>query len=635
MSRKEGEEKGLRSKWWKYFTKGKGDLAICTLCKAEVAKGGGTTNLKNHIKRHHFSEKSKKSTGLGRQTSITDFKIPDSKSTDRLHMHVAYFVATSNLPLSLVEKEGFIRLCHTLRPGYKPPGRKALTNNYIPKLYLSTKENIESMLAEANWVALSSDTWTSVADDSYVGLSAHMIDNKWQLFAFTLNCRAFNEDHTGIKLKEWFNETLRDWHIDLNKVVSVSIDNGDNIRLAVDLLGKPSMRCFGHTLQTGITDIADLDSVSKLKTASHKMLNFFSSTKVWNRYEAFVQKTYDVSPKALPHPVKTRWWSELPLLRVLRDEEPFHRAFLADYDSGRHLGVRLSEENMRTLNLYLSTLEPIEELSTVLSADQYVTASAVLPVMYGLEKMAERLQNSGASFDNLDENQDAAAADMLKLILRKVHKRYSPSGAEKDAAETGGEARGPVRNCDVKGRETLYKLLVKCSYLDARFRDDLTAEDRKCAAEQLMEEIEESVAVSKQKGKRSTTTSTPESESPPPKKSRGIASIFNKLAGGSGDSEVSEEESLEVRLAKEMSKYDLVSVAKDEDILAWWRLHESSFPLLGGLAKKYLAIPATSTESERIFSFAGIVISKLRSCLAGSNAEKLIFLGMNKRFVPM
>ncbi|KAK3918353.1 E3 SUMO-protein ligase ZBED1 [Frankliniella fusca] len=707
------------SKWWKHFTRAKtGDFAVCQLCKKDIVRGGGTTNLKNHLKRNHFAEyfslnndhkrdagqdrdadeeedfdgeevaritmspgtasassspsptpppqspspsssmlrspsplTSKKSTGTGRQPSISEFKIPDTKSAERLHMQVALFVSTTNMPLSLVEKEGFIRLCHALRPGYKPPGRKALTHNYIPKLYLGTKEAIEQKLAAAKWIALSSDTWTSVADDSYVGLSAHFIDNQWKLFAFTLNCRAFHEDHTGINLKEWFIDTLKDWNIKLPKVVSISIDNGDNIRLAVDLLGKPSMRCFGHTLQTGVTDIDGLKSVSQLKKASHKMLNFFSSTKVWNRYEAFVQKTYGVSPKVLPHPVKTRWWSELPLLRVLRDEESFHRGFLADYESGKHLSIRLSEADMRTLNLYLSTLEPIEELSTVLSADQYVTASAVLPVVYALEKMEERLKNLSASQGlNMDEDEDDSssnensgtnAEEMINLIVRKLHKRYSPSGAEKDAAEAriAGEQRENVRNCDVWGRETLYNVLVKCSYLDTRFRDDLTSDDRKCAVQQLLSEIEETQDVEKEQGGsfdgKRASTSTSESESPPPKKAKGIASIFSKITGGSGSApEVDAEDELEVRLRKEMSKYEGISVAKDEDILAWWRLHENSFPLLASLAKKYLAIPATSTESERIFSYAGVVLNKLRSCLTGANAEKLIFIGMNKKFVP-
>lgn len=87
------------------------------------------------------------------------------------------------------------------------------------------------------------------------------------------------------------------------------------------------------------------------------------------------------------------------------------------------------------------------------------------------------------------------------------------------------------------------------------------------------------------------------------------------------------------RLKEEMTDYELLKVEKDADILTWWKVHESNFPLLAKLARKYLAVPATSTESERLFSLAGLVINYLRTCLTGEHAEWLIFLSMNKDFV--
>ena len=38
------------------------------------------------------------------------------------------------------------------------------------------------------------------------------------------------------------------------------------------------------------------------------------------------------------------------------------------------------------------------------------------------------------------------------------------------------------------------------------------------------------------------------------------------------------------------------------DPLAWWKLHDSLFPRVSKLARKYLAIPASSAPSERVFS---------------------------------
>ena len=49
--------------------------------------------------------------------------------------------------------------------------------------------------------------------------------------------------------------------------------------------------------------------------------------------------------------------------------------------------------------------------------------------------------------------------------------------------------------------------------------------------------------------------------------------------------------------------------------LIWWKLNHRSFPLLARVARRVLAIPATSASSERAFSEAGLLISKRRTCL--------------------
>jgi len=37
------------------------------------------------------------------------------------------------------------------------------------------------------------------------------------------------------------------------------------------------------------------------------------------------------------------------------------------------------------------------------------------------------------------------------------------------------------------------------------------------------------------------------------------------------------------------------------DVLQWWQTHKDSFPGIAAVACKYLAIPATSTDTERLF----------------------------------
>ena len=66
----------------------------------------------------------------------------------------------------------------------------------------------------------------------------------------------------------------------------------------------------------------------------------------------------------------------------------------------------------------------------------------------------------------------------------------------------------------------------------------------------------------------------------------------------------------------------------DDDPLEWW-MKQVDLPLLSSLAKKYLCIPATSVESERVFSTAGDIVSATRSVLGHDHIDQLIFLKKN------
>ena len=60
--------------------------------------------------------------------------------------------------------------------------------------------------------------------------------------------------------------------------------------------------------------------------------------------------------------------------------------------------------------------------------------------------------------------------------------------------------------------------------------------------------------------------------------------------------------------------------------LSWWRVRESKYPKLAWLARRVLAIPATSAPSERLFSRAGLIITEKRNSLSGDSAALLIYL---------
>jgi len=89
-------------------------------------------------------------------------------------------------------------------------------------------------------------------------------------------------------------------------------------------------------------------------------------------------------------------------------------------------------------------------------------------------------------------------------------------------------------------------------------------------------------------------------------------------------------------LDEEIAAYlDLPTIPRTSSARVWWRENESRFPfpVLGRLARRYLAAPCTSVASERLFSAAGQVYTDQRSRLAPERAEMIVYVKHNLRAI--
>ena len=69
-------------------------------------------------------------------------------------------------------------------------------------------------------------------------------------------------------------------------------------------------------------------------------------------------------------------------------------------------------------------------------------------------------------------------------------------------------------------------------------------------------------------------------------------------------------------LEREMRGYEACSnPGRNADVLAFWKLNQEAFPLLARRARIVLAIPASSSKSERVFSTGGLIVTQKRFCV--------------------
>ena len=113
----------------------------------------------NHLKENHIEEyRICKDSSTSTQSSSTKDKQqmtisecikasqPLPRSSPRwktLTDSVCYFIAKDLQPYDTVNDPGFLHMINTFEPRYKPPDRKSLATNYLPKMYDNEKEKIK------------------------------------------------------------------------------------------------------------------------------------------------------------------------------------------------------------------------------------------------------------------------------------------------------------------------------------------------------------------------------------------------------------------------------------------------------------------------------------------------------------
>ena len=89
------------------------------------------------------------------------------------------------------------------------------------------KEKLKRILAENKTkYSLTTDIWTSFANDAYISLTIHFIDECWEMKSYTLATYSFPEQHTGDNIVEKLKEVLSEYDIDATAYLLLFMTKG-------------------------------------------------------------------------------------------------------------------------------------------------------------------------------------------------------------------------------------------------------------------------------------------------------------------------------------------------------------------------------------------------------------------------
>ena len=178
---------------WKYFgfksEDGRTPLpkymnkVFCTIkdCKhLEIAYNGNTINILHHLSQHH-PQQNAEYLGLSSptpQSSITSFigkkmALTDTKAK-QISQRIVDVIVEDLRPMSIVEGTGFTKLMATVASNY-PLATADYYTQEVNNRYATAVSAVKVKLAKIEWVAITSDLWTSISQHSYLSITAHYV----------------------------------------------------------------------------------------------------------------------------------------------------------------------------------------------------------------------------------------------------------------------------------------------------------------------------------------------------------------------------------------------------------------------------------------------------------------------------
>ena len=261
----------LRSQIWAHFKKmskcfvavyNVADYAVCNICYEEAKKSpdirfliksqGSTTKLTRHLNSNHpeilLAEEEDKAIILlsdeSSQKSMMSF-LCDGTMNVNTYRYLKW-VCLSCRPLSICEDKQFIEMQMGLSKNYKPLDRHYVTEK-LRSIYLVVKQILIRMLKDQD-VAITTDHWSSVTNSTFTAVTAHHINDNWDMVSLTLQCRESEGESTADDCEEDLERALESYDLNLESTVALVTDSEATMSLLGRNIPNDHHYCLAHVL---------------------------------------------------------------------------------------------------------------------------------------------------------------------------------------------------------------------------------------------------------------------------------------------------------------------------------------------------------------------------------------------------
>ncbi|KAJ4919271.1 hypothetical protein JOQ06_022231 [Pogonophryne albipinna] len=471
-------------------------------------------------------------------------------------------------------------MVNAMEPRYPVPTRQHLTKVCVPRLYAQTKAHVKASLGKAERVALTCDGWTSRTTEAYVTITAHFINEEWDLVTYVLQTRDMPESHTGHNLAEHLRKALAEWEITEKDPVIVT-DNASNMTIAAEEAAFTlHVKCYAHTLNLAAQRALKITAVARLLGRVRRIVNFFRQSTTANHMLKEKQRLLQLPEHKLMTDVVTRWNSAHNMLERFLEQQPAICAALLSSEvrkTEKDL-CTLTESDVTTAEEVVSALKPMKEATQYMSKEKTPTLSVIAPLQDTLINGLKPIEGESAV---IKEMKAAMSGDLQKRYIdlkatlhacSAMDPRFKslPFLTENQRQEDSGSA-----NAIREGTGT-------CNG---------SADDEGMASEE--ETVDDDV--------RFKEGESSQGQHPPPRNPKPSCPLAALLGGERyGGGAQPKTNTQENQAKQQMTRYkeaDLLEVK--EDPLVRWKEHQYEYPLLSHLAKRQVFPNGPQAESPR------------------------------------
>lgn len=195
------KKRKLRSIVWKEFTgvEVNGILkAECMWCKDKL--GGETKNGTKHLHDHLAICQSRACRKGLKQCTLRMAKAADgSVSVEKyifdqyvVRKELSLMICLHEYPPSLVDHTGFRKFCAAMQPLFRVSSRNTIRKDIMDMHDVQRQSLVKYFQQFSHRVAITTDMWTANHQKKgYMIVTAHYIDDKWELKSFLLRCLSY------------------------------------------------------------------------------------------------------------------------------------------------------------------------------------------------------------------------------------------------------------------------------------------------------------------------------------------------------------------------------------------------------------------------------------------------------------